>query len=109
MQNLTTGVGHTEGLLHFGCTSLPVIGTVFDCQLSHVEPETPCADGSHVIKKVYYFSGLKPQTGVCPFFAWQQAVKIEQIRVCTLKNGQKSPDMVMSGRDYCEHRNKNKY
>ena len=23
--------GITEGLLHFGCTSLPVIGTVFDC------------------------------------------------------------------------------
>lgn len=31
MQNQTTGRGHTEGLLHFGCTSLPVIGTVFDC------------------------------------------------------------------------------
>ena len=67
MQNQTTGVRHTEGLLHFGYTSLPVIGTVFDCQLSHVEPETPCADGSHVLRQVCHFGGSKPQTQACPF------------------------------------------
>jgi len=33
MQNQTTGRGHTEGLLHFGCTSLPVVGTVSIFQL----------------------------------------------------------------------------
>lgn len=31
MQNQTTGVRHTEGLLHFGYTSLPVIGLVSLC------------------------------------------------------------------------------
>ena len=34
---------------------------------SHVEPETPCADGSHVLKQVCHFSGLEPQTQACPF------------------------------------------
>ena len=34
---------------------------------SHVEPETPCADGSHVLKQVCHFSGLEPQIQACPF------------------------------------------
>lgn len=65
MQNQTTGVRAYRRITPFRLHLTSVIGTVFDCQLSHMEPETPCADGSHVLIRSMTFLRTKtPDTNM---------------------------------------------